>query len=71
MTIYKIKPQDMFHTPAHWAELMDWINRHNHEDRAHLTTAAVMAWNLACRLEGMPVPDGGIDGFDHIEADAA
>ena len=42
-----IKPIGLFHTPKDWDELMAWIHQHNVEDRAHLTTAAGMAWNLA------------------------
>jgi|14_taG_2_1085336.scaffolds.fasta_scaffold142906_2 hypothetical protein len=42
-----IKPISLFHTPKDWDELMAWIHQHNVEDRAHLTTAAGMAWNLA------------------------
>lgn len=42
-----IKPIKLFHTPEDWDELMVWIHQHNAEDRAHLTTAAAMAWNLA------------------------
>jgi hypothetical protein len=28
---------------------MAWIHLHNDEDKAHLTTAAAMAWNLAAK----------------------
>lgn len=42
-----IKPINLFHTPKDWDELMAWIHAHNAEERAHLTTAAAMAWNLA------------------------
>lgn len=42
-----IKPIGLFNTPASWDELMDWIHNHSPEDRAHLVTAAGMAWNLA------------------------
>ena len=45
-----IKPVGLFHTPEDWDELMAWIHRHSPEDRAHLTTAAAMAWNLAAKL---------------------
>ena len=45
-----LKPVDMFHTPEDWDALTAWINRHNPEDRAHLITAAMMAWNLAAKL---------------------
>ena len=45
-----IEPVGLFHTPDGWDELMAWIHRHSPEDRAHLTTAAAMAWNLAAKL---------------------
>ncbi len=35
------------HTPKDWQEIMKWIHLHNVNDRAHLVTAAGMAWNLA------------------------
>ena len=44
-----LKPIGLFHTPKNWDELMAWIHAHNAEDRAHLTTAAAMAWNLAAK----------------------
>jgi len=44
---HNIKPISLFHIPKDWDELMAWIHQHNVEDRAHLTTAAGMAWNLA------------------------
>lgn len=43
----KIRPVGMFHTPSDWEELQDWIERHSVDERAHLYTAAVMAWNMA------------------------
>ncbi len=46
----KIAAQELFHTPADWKELHDWIDAHSPEDRAHLTVAAVMAWNLAAKI---------------------
>lgn len=45
-----LKPCDLFHTPSDMTELQDWIERHSPEDRAHLYTAAMMAWNLAAKL---------------------
>jgi hypothetical protein len=45
-----IKPIGLFHTPDGWDELMTWINAHSPEDRAHLVTAAAMAWNLASKI---------------------
>ena len=44
-----LKPMNLFHTPKDWDELMAWIHAHNTEDKAHLTTAAAMAWNLAAK----------------------
>jgi len=44
-----VKPINLFHTPNDWDEIMKWINAHNKEDIAHLTTAAAMAWNLAAK----------------------
>jgi hypothetical protein len=46
----KILPNDMFHTPEGWTEINNWIERHNQEDRAHLYTVALMAWNLAAKI---------------------
>jgi hypothetical protein len=45
-----IKPVNLFHTPHDWEELMKWIHLHPVEERAHLTTAAAMAWNLAAKV---------------------
>jgi len=45
-----LTPVNMFHTPADMAELQGWIERHSPQDRAHLYTAAMMAWNLAAKL---------------------
>jgi len=45
----KLKPIGIFHTPVDWDELMRWINSHPADDRAHITTGAAMAWNLACK----------------------
>jgi len=66
----RIKPEEMFHTPKDWEELMDWIMRHNPDDRAHLTTVAVMAWNLAARITNVldPVTRDAVD--DAIRFDA-
>lgn len=54
-----LQPVHMFRTPENWAEIQDWINRHAPEDRAHLYTAAIMAWNLAAKLvaEAQARPD--------------
>ena len=53
-----LKQIGLFHTPKDWDELMAWIHQHNVEDRAHLTTAAAMAWNLASRIASW-------DGHEH------
>lgn len=45
-----LKPIGLFHTPKDWDELMAWIHQHNKEDKAHLTTAAAMAWNLSAKI---------------------
>ena len=45
--VQDIEQQNMFHTPKTWNELEAWIQAHNSEDRIHLYTAAMMAWNLA------------------------
>ena len=46
-----IKSVGFFHQPESWEELQGWIERHAPEDRVHITTAAVMAWNLAARFD--------------------
>lgn len=52
-----IKPNNMFHTPNDWEELMDWINRHHSNESVHLLTAAVMAWNLAAKVTNKETED--------------
>ena len=47
-----IKPNEMFATPNSFDEIMDWVNLHAKEDRVHLMTAAMMAWNLAAKASG-------------------
>jgi len=44
-----IKNIGLYHTPDSWDELIEWINMHHSSDRAHLLTAAGMAWNLAAK----------------------
>ena len=44
-----IKPIGLFYTPQDWDELMEWINRHNTSERAHIMTAAGMGYNLAAK----------------------
>jgi|SaaInl6LU_22_DNA_1037377.scaffolds.fasta_scaffold41689_2 hypothetical protein len=44
-----IKPLAIFRTPDSWSELYQWIHSHSPEDRAHITTAVGMAWNLAAK----------------------
>jgi hypothetical protein len=46
-----IKSLGFFHTPKDWPELEAWIERHAPEDRAHIMTAACMAWNLAAKYD--------------------
>ena len=46
----KIEPIGLFNTPDNWKTIEDWIERHPAEERAHLWTAAGMAWNLAADL---------------------
>lgn len=60
----KLKYINMFNTPEDWPALQDWIERHLPEDRAHLYTAACMAWNLAVYLQDMPEP-----GMDEEESE--
>jgi len=43
---------------------MTWINSHNPEDRAHLVTAAGMAWNLACELGNAEAPTMTLGDLD-------
>lgn len=38
---------NLFHTPKSWDELIEWIDRHAKDDRAHLMTSAAMGWNLS------------------------
>jgi len=45
-----IKPIGLFNTPDNWSVIEKWIEAHSPEDRAHLWTAAGMAWNLAANL---------------------
>ena len=46
----KIRPIGLFATPESWNQLEDWIAAHAPSERAHLWTAAGMAWNLAAQL---------------------
>ena len=55
----KLKYINLFGTPANWRDLQSWIERHPVSERAHLYTAACMAWNLACYLQDMPDPEDG------------
>jgi hypothetical protein len=54
--IMYIEPIGLFNTPESWEDVMTWINSHNPEDRAHLVTAAGMAWNLACSISNTKPP---------------
>jgi len=55
----EIKPVELFHTPASWTELQDWIEGHTGSERAVATVAAVMAWNLAASLTNEKEIDNG------------
>ena len=46
----QLQPHGLFHTPEDWPELERWINLHTPDERTHLFTAAIMAWNLAAKL---------------------
>lgn len=52
-----LEPVNLFATPDNWEKLNEWINAHREEERPHLTCAAMMAWNLACKLQHAPEPD--------------
>lgn len=56
----------MFHTPKDWRELEAWIEKHPAHDgtRAHVLTAACMAWNLAAKITD---PDFEEPPFDTTE----
>lgn len=45
-----IEPTGIFNTPESMDDLMEWIERLNGGERAMAMTAAMMAWNLACKL---------------------
>ena len=55
-----IKSIGLFHTPKDWDELMAWIHAHNDEDKAHLTTAAAMGWNL-CANSCATIIEGNLE----------
>ena len=46
----QIQEVGMFHTPESWDEPHEWIERHTGHEKAHVMTAAVMAWNLAAKI---------------------
>ena len=46
----KLEPYNLIHTPKDWDEIERWINRHPKDERGHLIMAALMTWNLACKL---------------------
>ncbi|MBW1853219.1 MAG: hypothetical protein JRJ00_00810 [Deltaproteobacteria bacterium] len=46
----KIKENTIFATPKKWSDIEKWIERHNPEERVHLYTVAMMAWNLAAAV---------------------
>lgn len=55
----KILPMPLVNTPPNWDALQEWIDRHPAHDgmRARLTIVAIMAWNLAAKVQAMPEPD--------------
>jgi len=53
----KLTPHGLFNTPDDWAAINAWIERHAPEDRLHLMTAAMMAWNLAAKLTNPDLED--------------
>ena len=40
----------LYTTPESWEDLEAWIELHNSDEKPHLYTAAMMAWNLACDI---------------------
>ena len=56
-----LTPINLFATPDSWEKLQDWIERHPQEERAHLYTAACMAWNLACMTEAAEAATANVD----------
>jgi hypothetical protein len=52
-----IEPWSFFHTPKSWDEIERWIEAHPKQDRIHLYTAAVMAWNLAAKITNKETED--------------
>lgn len=46
----KIKPVDIFHTPADMKEFQDYLALFNGSEAAVAQTCAWMAWNLACKI---------------------
>ena len=46
----KISPSEAFHTPADMTDLEDRLNSYSGSERAVAWIAAMMAWNLACKL---------------------
>ena len=72
MSINKIEPVGLFHTPQGWDELQSWIELHPQPGRAAVQTAALMAWNLAAaiqRNQPEPMPDAAQIGLpDDVRA---
>jgi hypothetical protein len=46
----KLQPVGLFRTPDSFKEIEEWIDGHSKEEKAHLYTAAIMTWNLACAI---------------------
>ena len=57
-----LKANGMFHTPNDTNELLSWIEEHKGQDRIHVMTAAMMAWNLAAKIvnEGIDSDDESV-----------
>ena len=49
MQHFSIKPCGMFHTPADYREIENWINKHTPEERVHLHTVMGMTHNLLAK----------------------
>jgi hypothetical protein len=50
-TKHNLIPSGLFATPKDMDALMNWIELHSDpQEKIHCLTAAMMAWNLACKL---------------------
>ena len=50
-------PTALFHTPQSWDWMVQWIEGHHSDTRAHLTVAACMGYNLG-RQHQKEITDG-------------